>query len=257
MKVGASTVKTIKGMDSWWAWKLGATQKHASQLNVISLHTAMTVLQKLGAQPASLASLESLKTVGHYTILQLPQEVLELNCEPNLNPSTIKVPTPLPQVVLLCPVPTARLGERYGLPQIRPYLARAAVLTMQLAEFKQWVTNDFQLDRKGGALQHASWENVLNSIYLFLGYCNKWHGVQQPTLQHFLQPSLILAFVSFHKAKHSAASTIKHHLQAAGKVLNWWTTKAGGHDPGLDEMVKLWLPNLSEQVSAYRAVHAA
>ena len=62
-------------------------------------------------------------------------------------------------------------------------------------------------------MQEVSWQNVLDSIWLFLGLCHKWMGVQQPTLQHFLFLELIGAFVSFHKAKKHSALTIKHHLQ--------------------------------------------
>ena len=132
---------------------------------------------------------------------------------------------------------------------------------MQLGQLKLSVTSDFQLDRKGGALQPATWQHVYDHSLLFLGFCHVHMKVQQPTLQQFLMPHLITAFVSFHKAKRSSSLTIKHHLQTASKVLSWWTTKAGGHDAGLQTMIKDWLPNLSEQVSnalsPWLAIHQA
>ena len=241
-------MRTLKGQDTFWAWKLGATPKHAHHLSVMTLTTAIKVLRQQASHAATIASLNSLKVPGQYTTLQWPEEVLQLSCEPDANQTSLKVPLPLPTSLPACLVPTTSLHARYGLPQVKPYLAKAVVLVMQLGELKQWATSDFQLDRKGRALQHVSWENVLGHIYLFLGFCHKWMGVQQPTLQHFLKPHLILAFVSFHRAKNSAVHTIKHHLQAASKVLSWWTTKPGGHDEGLHKMVKEWLPNLSDQV---------
>ena len=250
-KVGASPVKVMEGIDTFWAWKLGATSTHCKVLNVISLATAIKVLQQLQAPQQTVSSLESLKEPGQYSIMQLPEEVLKLNCQPDVNPTSIKVPLPLPTSMPACNVPTTGLHRRYGLQQLSPHLARSVVFTMQLGELKLWATSDFQLDRRGGGLQSASWQNVADHIHLFLGFCHRWMGVQQPTLQHFLFPHLILAFVSFHAAKQSSANTIKHHHQATGKELSWWRTKAGGHDPGLEKMLKEWLPNLSEQVRLY------
>ena len=241
-------LKLMTGIDCFWAWKLGACSSHRGALNVLSISTVLKAAQQVGLKAETLCSLESLKHTGKYSILQYPEDVLKLNCQPDLNPSTIKIPLPLPTGLPSCHVPAASLNKRYGLLQVKPHLVEAVILKMQLGQLKLWVTSDFQLDRKGGALQHATWQNILEHILLFLGFCHLHMKVQQPTLQQFLIPHLILAFVSFHRAKDSSAMTIKHHLQTAVKVLSWWTTKAGGHDVGLEKMIKEWLPNLSEQV---------
>ncbi len=248
LKAGNSTVKTITGIDCFWAWKLGAIKTHSSSMNCISITTALKALQQVHAPSATVSSMESLKVPGQYSIMQLPEEVLKLNCEPTLNPTCIKVPLPLPTSLPACSVPASGLHRRYGLHQVSPSLAKATVLTMQLGELEHWARDDIRLDRPGGGLGHVSWENVHGHIHLFLGFCHRWMRVQQPTLQHFLFPDLIVSFVSFHMAKKSSADYIKHQLQAANKVLSWWRTKAGGLDEGLGKMVNEWLPNLSHQV---------
>lgn len=202
-----------------------------------------------GSSCHTLDALEGLKEEGKYTILQTPEEVLAFNCTPNVNPPTLLVPLPLPDGLPPSPVTGPPRRMRYGLPQLKPHLAKAVVLTQQLAELKSWATTPIKLSRKGPALKQVSWINLLSCIWLFLGFCFKWMGVQQPCLQHFLQPKLLAAFMSFHIAMKHGSLTMKHHISTYLKVLAWWSTKPGGHDKGLQVLRKEWLPNLSHQVS--------
>ena len=245
-KLGA--MRLLKGRECYWAFKLGATKKQSKQISIISLHTALQVCKHHGAHLATLESLEQMKDPTKVIIQQLPKELLELNCTPSVNPNSLKVPLPLPNTLPPSPI-KAKVGrERYGLPMLQPHLAKGVVLSLQLGEFKQWATADYQLDRPGGGLQQATWDNMLGHIMLYLGFCHKYMGIQQPSLQQFLLPHPLGSFVSFHLDKKHSSATIKHHLQTAGKVLAWWSTKAGGHDLGLDKLRKEWLPTLSHQV---------
>ena len=246
-------IKLLKGKECYWAYKLGATKKHSKHINLISTHTAFLVAKQHGAHPATLQGLQHLKDPSKVSIQQLPEELLTLNCTPSVNPSSLKVALPLPTTLPPCPINAMVGRERYGLAMLKPHLAKGVVLSLQLAEFKQWATADYQLDRPGGGIQQVSWENMLSHIMLYLGFCHKYMSIQEPTLQQFLLPHLLGSYVSFHLHKKHSCNTIKHHLQTACKVLDWWATKAGGHDPGLHKLRKEWLPTLSHQVNTSQA----
>ncbi len=242
-------IRTVEGPDCLWIYKYGATSSHSHTVNVISLATAIKACGLLGAHADTLDALHSLKEEGKYTILQTPEEVLAFNCTPDVNPPSLMVPLPLPDTSPTSPVTSPARRMRYGLPQLKPHLATSVVVTQQLAELKTWATTPIMLSRKGPPLKQVSWMNVLSSIWLFLGFCYKWMGVQEPCLQHYLQPKLLAAFMSFHIAMKHGSHTMRHAISTAIKVLAWWGTKPGGHDKGLKKLREEWLPNLSHQVS--------
>ena len=243
-----AAIKTLEGPDCYWVFKFGATGRHNSKVNVISLATAIQTCRQLGVHTDAIASLESLKRLGQYSILQTPEHILSLHCTPSVNPPGLLVPQPLPSNLPPSPVswPTPRL--RYSLPLLKPDLAKAVVVKQQLAELQTWATTPIQLNRKGPPLQAVSWHNLLKSIWLFLGFCFKWMGVQEPCLQQYLSPHLVGAFINFHITLQHCSSTIKAHVYTSLKVLAWWSTKPGGHDSGLQKMREEWLPNLSAQL---------
>lgn len=247
-KQHAKAIKALQGPDCWWIFKFGATSRHSHTVNIISLHTAIMACKVHDVHPIALAGLENLKSPGSYTILQSPDEMLALNCTPAVNPPGILVPLPLPSTLPKSPVNGLPRKQRYALPMVKPQLASSLVITQQLTEFHTWCTSPIQLNRQGPALQSRSWDNVLGNIWLFLGFCWKWMGVQQPSLQQFLNPHLVASFISFHMAMKHSSNTIKQHVSTALKVLAWWSTKPGGHDIGLQKMREQWLPTLSMQV---------
>ena len=198
--------------------------------------------------PATVSNLESLARQGQYAILQPPEHILSLNCTPTVNPTSLLVPLPLPSTCLHLLSHGQHQGRGTLCLLLKPHLAGAVVVNQQLSELKTWATTPIQLNRKGPPLQQVSWENVLSTIWLFLGFCWRWMGIQQPSLQQYLSPHLVASFMSFHIALRHCSSTIKQHVATALKVLAWWSTKPGGHDPGLKLMREQWLPTLSAQV---------
>lgn len=243
-----AAIKTLEGPDCLWIFKYGATGSHSHKVNVISLATAIGACKAHGVQQAALSSLERLRVPGTYTILQTPEHILSMNCTPEVNPTTLLVPLPLPSTLPKSPILWPAQKQRYGLPTVKPNLAKAVVLTQQLAELHTYTTTPIQLNRKGPPLQQVSWQNLLSNIWLFLGFCWKWMGIQQPSLQQYLSPHLVASFMSFHIEMRHCSNTIKHHVATSLKVLAWWSTKPGGHDTGLHQMREQWLPNLSAQV---------
>lgn len=251
LKVSCSKLggmRVLQGRECYWVHKLGGTKRLAKSVNIMTLHTAIKVAKHHGASSATILGMQQLKDPGKFSTQQLPEELLSLNCTPDVNPSSVQVPLPLPSTLPPSPIKALPGRERYGLQKLKPYLAKGVVLSLQLGELKQWVTADYQLDRPGGGIQQVTWETMHSNIMLFLGFCHKYMGVQQPTLQQFLIPHLLGSFTSFHLDKKHSCHTIKHQLQTACKVLAWWATKAGGHDPGLDKLRREWLPTLSSQV---------
>ena len=247
-KQSHAAIKTVEGPDCFWIFKYGATGRHSHKVRVISLATAVQACKQHGVHPATVSNLESLARQGQYAILQPPEHILSLNCTPTVNPTNLLVPLPLPSNLPASPVSWPASRQRYSLPLLKPHLAGAVVVNQQLSELKTWATTPIQLNRKGPPLQQVSWENVLSTIWLFLGFCWRWMGIQQPSLQQYLSPHLVASFMSFHIALRHCSSTIKQHVATALKVLAWWSTKPGGHDPGLKLMREQWLPTLSAQV---------
>lgn len=243
-----AAIKTMEGPDCFWIFKYGATSRHSHKVRVISLATAVQACQQHGVHPAAIASLQSLGRQGQYAILQPPEHILSLNCTPTVNPSSLLVPLPLPSNLPASPVSWPAPRQRYSLTLLKPHLAKAVVVNQQLAELKTWATTPIQLNRKGPPLQQVSWQNLLGTIWLFLGFCWKWMGIQEPCLQQYLSPHLVASFISFHIALRHCSSTIKQHVATSLKVLAWWSTKPGGHDIGLKLMREQWLPTLSSQV---------
>ena len=243
-----AAIKTLEGPDCLWVFKYGATGSHSHKVSVISLPVAIGACRDQHVHPAVLSSLESLREPGKYQILETPEHILKLNCTPDVNPTSLLVPLPLPSTLPESPVSAPTPRQRYALPQLKPHLANAVVISQQLTELKTWVTTPIQLNRKGPPLQEVSWQNLLCNIWLFLGFCWKWMRIQQPCLQHYLSPHLVASFMSFHIAMKHCSSTIKQHVATSVKVLAWWSTKPGGHDKGLQQMRQQWLPNLSAQI---------
>ena len=241
-------IKALTGPDCYWVFKYGAINRHSSKVSVITLATAIQACRLHGVHSDAIASLESLRRPGQYNILQTPEHILGMHCTPTVNPPGLLVPQPLPSNLPPSPVswPSPRL--RYSLPLLKPDLAKAVVVKQQLAELQSWATTPIQLNRKGPPLQAVSWQNLLKSIWLFLGFCFKWMGVQEPCLQQYLSPHLVGAFINFHITLQHCSSTIKAHVYTSLKVLAWWSTKPGGHDSGLQKMREEWLPNLSAQL---------
>ena len=178
-KQRSSAIKTLEGPDCLWVFKYGATGSHNHRVSVISLPVAIGACRDQHVHPAILSSLESLREPGKYQILETPEHILKLNCTPDVNPTTLLVPLPLPSTLPESPVSAPTPRQRYALPLLKPHLANAVVLSQQLTELKTWVTTPIQLNRKGVPLQEVSWQNLLCNIWLFLGFCWKWMRIQQ------------------------------------------------------------------------------
>ena len=99
-----AAIKTLEGPDCLWIFKYGATGSHSHKVNVISLATAIGACKAHGVQQAALSSLERLRVPGTYTILQTPEHILSMNCTPEVNPTTLLVPLPLPSTLPKSPI---------------------------------------------------------------------------------------------------------------------------------------------------------
>lgn len=189
----------LQGDDARMLARLGGLRSAAAKSCIVTLTVCCKVLQQLSPSSALSEAMLSLKdSPASQTVLALPDHVMAACAQPSTNPPELQMTTPFPTTLPDFQLP-ANYRQRYGLQSDkRKRLCMRAPLSQHMHELKAWLMTPVMLSRKGLPHGTRTWENNSKQIHLFLGYCNKFHNISQPTLQHFLFPHLLAHFVSFH-----------------------------------------------------------
>ena len=246
-KQSRGKIVMLSGVDKQMLIRLGGLSVAVSRVALVSLAACCKALKVCKVSDAILAAFEQLRlSPATMTESAVPDHVLAPCAQPCPNPVQLQMITPFPVTLPPCQLPED-YKQRHGLHAKHRYLALRAPFSQQLAEFKAWCTNPFQLDRNSRSYSSNTWQNAEKEIFLFAGHCHHYHQVAQPTLQLFLSASLICQYVSFHIAAKHSHLTIRNFLSCAKRVLRWWQTKPGGSHPSFVEGLQ-WLGTLGQQV---------
>ena len=245
--ISKSPLHLALGADKVLLTRLGALSCKANHASLISVSVVCSALKACHADAAVFGAFDNIrKEPTKLTVLPLPSHVLQPCAKPSPNPPGLQLLDPLPVTLPPYELPQ-RILKRYGLQTTKPDLFRLAPLSQHLEELRSWCMNPIQLDRLAMAHGSRTWENTLDNVQLFLGFCFHYEHIMQPTLQHYLSPDLLSKYVSHRLALQHSSLTIKHALATAAVVLKWWQTKPGGHDPSLAKGLQ-WIQVLSIQV---------
>lgn len=220
-KQSKDNLTILSGLDKQLLLKLGGLNACVPNVALVSLPACCKVLRICRVPASILDAFEQLRlSPATMTVLALPDDVLAPCAQPIPDPVQLHMTTPFPVTLPECQLP-ADYKKRHGLHAKHQHLVHKFPLSQQLAEFKAWCTNPFQLDRNGCAHSSRTWQNTEQEIFLFAGHCYHYHQVAEPSLQLFLSSQLICQYVSFHiAAKHSHLTTKAFH-GCAKRVLRW------------------------------------
>lgn len=238
----------LKGDDKAMLSKLGGLSSAAAHGTIVTIAACCKALQHVHTPTQVLSAILDLKdNPATQLYVGLPDHVMAPCAQPSTNPSELQMAAPFPTTLPVIQLPPD-FHKKHGLrARHKAYLASRAPLSQQMAELKLWLTTPYMLTRKGPSINSTTWDNVEDSILLFLGHCHEYQQATQPTLQLFLFPNLLAHFVSCHAAAKHKASYVSNMLSHFAVVLKWWQTKPGGTHPSFDEGLK-WLHNLKSQV---------
>ena len=149
-----------------------------------------------------------------------------------------------------CTVAANRLNIRYSLP-VR--VRESSPLREQVVAFKAWLTAPIQLDRDAAAISTRTLKNVMDNVFLFLGYCLIHQRIASPSFTDFLDLQLYSSYVAFQIAKGNGYNCIAHSLAHARRVCDFL---ARGSHSGMGERVmaiQSWMHRLRDQLSRFLA----
>ena len=222
--------------------QLAGMSNTASKVSVVSLAACCKAMEKssLSVPPQLLAAFLQLKDKPAEQTVLAPQHG---------SPTQVQMLRPFPVSLPVCQVPSSSFGQRYGLNnRDRKHLLTKPPLSQQLSALHSYYTTTIKLDRPGRYYKHRTWQNIEAQCALFLGYCLTYHQKAKPSMESFLDPNLIIHFVSYHAAAKHSCTTIQHFLFAAKKVLQWWGSAPGSQHDSFREGFA-WLQALHTQVN--------
>lgn len=222
--------------------QLAGLSNTASKVSVVSLADCCRAMQKpsLTVPPQLLAAFLQLKDKPTQQTVMAPHH--------HDSPTQVQMLRPFPVSLPTCQVPSSNFGQRYGLnTKNKSHLLTMPPLAPQLSALQNYYTTTIRLDRPGRYFKHRTWQNIHAQCALFLGYCLTYHQKAQPNMDFFLDPSLLIHFVSYHVAAKHSSGTIHSFLFAAKKVIQWWGSAPGGQHDSFREGFA-WLQALHSQV---------
>ena len=152
------------------------------------------------------------------------------------------LPTTLPDNI----VPARSLNKHYGLPT---WLLAAQPLAAQIEQLHSWCTEPINLSRDGAPLSDRTWQNILQSITCFLGFCHFYLSIEAPCLQEFSEAEHYVLFIAFLMAKDLSILSLVQHISHARKVLLFQEQSAHGVAAAARlARVALWLQQLRAQL---------
>ena len=221
---------------------LAGMSNTVSKVSLVRLTVCCQAMAKpsLKVPPQLLASFQQLN--------DKPAQQTVVTTQHDSNPSQVQLIRPFPVSLPACQVPSSSFGHRYGLnSKQHKHLLTTSPLAQQLSALHSYYTTTIRLDRPGHYYKSKTWQNIQAQCTLFLGYCLTYHQKPQPNLDSFLDPSLIVHYVSYHIAAKHAPTTIHGFLFAAKKVIQWWGSSPGGQHDSFREGFA-WLKALHTQV---------
>jgi hypothetical protein len=237
-------------------WKVGAIKPRASKIKVATHGTIYRCMQHVGLEPVTLESfLQAKDSLG-----------LEVNPQPSPQPQhaaplipthmplyesasasavypTLQLPATLPQLEFNWPK-----GKQYGLKAVAPLLMERAPLSTQLSRLQEWCTADIDLTRSGRQICARTWGNLLDTIVLYLGFIYSIKLITAPTLEYFLDSTLFMEYIAFHKQKGTGVNTIYQTISAAIKVVTYFRARGVGWDKCT--AIINWMATLRAQMKA-------
>ena len=222
--------------------QLAGMSNTVSKLSLVTLAACCQAMAKasFNVPPQLLASFVQVKDKAAEQTLEISQH--------GSNPAQVQMLRPFPVSLPVCQVPSSKFGQRYGLDTKQSqHLLTTTPLSQQLTALHSYYTTTIRLDREGHYYKYRTWQNIHTQCALFLGYCLTYHLKEQPNLEFFLDPTLIIHFVSCHIAAKHSLGTIRGFLFAAKKVIQWWARTPGGQHDSFREGFA-WLQALHTQV---------
>jgi hypothetical protein len=176
--------------------------------------------------------------------------------EPDTQPhrqAEVLFPVHLPE----CKLAEADLHARYGLKEHSKEALVQAPLGPQLTIMREWCMRKVQMDRRGGAVNLRTWENIMEGVSGYLGYLKKHEDVAHPQLQHFMSPFHYSKFMAFLLARGTRPIHQQQHIGHARKVVEHMCSQAANPYEGQQQRLKLlqWYSTLHAQLSGDSCGH--
>ena len=102
-------------------------------------------------------------------------------------------------------VPSALFRTQYSIP---PQARESQPLKGEVAASQAWNREPIQLNRGGSSISKSTWENVLSSIFLYLGFLHFYLDIPKPTLASFVDPTGFAKFMAFQMAKGNSTNSL-------------------------------------------------
>ena len=154
--------------------------------------TCKNVLKQLETDKLTMDSLDLLTPAATAVTLTVGPQATSVSIH-----SSIRLPAMLPKGQYS----PLQLSARYGL---NIDFAAAKLLSLeplqsQLQAFHDWMTEPVNLARgKQKYVTEGTWQkSMLSYIHMYLGFCHRFKGVAQPSLEHWLDGHLLTAYADF------------------------------------------------------------
>lgn len=137
--------------------------------------------------------------------------------------------------------------------RLHPEEQSSEPINSEVIAFNTWLSNSVQLDREGACLSHQSIENIMNSVWGYLGFVQLHCGINRLSLRLFRDMDFYGKYISFHVARKNSHGTINIQISAARKVLSFLSTSASDIERIMISDIKVWLSNVSRQLEEVAA----
>jgi hypothetical protein len=121
-------------------------------------------------------------------------------------------------------------------------------LATQAKDFITFITETDQFDRAGGAVAQSTVRNIMESLYLFLGFLEHHLGISTPSILNFMDPEQYIQFISFSVAKGRTITSIQNLVGHTRKILSWLSTTNPHLGPRIVDIC-FWLDNVKRQLT--------
>jgi hypothetical protein len=141
-------------------------------------------------------------------------------------------------------VPESRWRLHYSLTASKRVLEP---LRGQIAELTTWITEKYQFDRPTGAVADATLGNILETLYLFMGFLEHHLGISSPSLLNLLQADQYIQFISFSVAKGRTIGSLTNIISHTKKAYTWLSSSS----PELASQIRalnLWVDTVRKQL---------
>ena len=149
-----------------------------------------------------------------------PQQTV-VTTQHSSNSAQVQMCRPFPVSLPACQVLSTSFGHRYGLNTVQT-LADHSLSSPATRSASQLLHHPYQAQQARALLQAQNMAQHLLTVCTVSGLLLDIPNQKaQPNLDSFLDPSLIIHFVSYHVAAQHTPSTIHGFLFAAKKVIQW------------------------------------